>query len=83
MAAMAYAMRKSRGWVVDREKEVAETRRLARQAVEIGRDDAVALGFSGYALAHAARELEHGAALIDSALQLNPNWDPSCSRAVG
>ena len=73
MAAMAYAMRKSRGWVVDREKEVAETRRLARQAVEIGRDDAVALGFSGYALAHAARELEHGAALIDCALQLNPN----------
>jgi TolB-like protein len=73
MAAMAYAMRKSRGWVVDREKEVAETRRLARQAVEIGRDDAVALGFSGYALAHAARELDHGAALIDCALQLNPN----------
>jgi TolB-like protein/tetratricopeptide (TPR) repeat protein len=73
MAAMAYAMRKSRGWVEDREREVAETRRLARQAVEIGRDDAVALGFSGYALAHAARELDDGAALIDCALQLNPN----------
>jgi tetratricopeptide (TPR) repeat protein len=74
MAAMAYAMRKSRGWiVVGREGEVAESRRLARQAAMIGRDDAVTLGFSGYALAHAAGELDDGAALIDSALQLTPN----------
>ena len=34
MAAMAYTMRKSRRWVVDREREAAESRRLARLAVE-------------------------------------------------
>ena len=73
MTAMAYAIRKSRGWVVDREREVAESRRLARQAVKVGRDDAVALGFSGYALAFVAGELDDGAGLIDRALHLNPN----------
>jgi adenylate cyclase len=73
MTAMAYAMRKSRGWIVDREREVSETKRLALQAAKVGPDDAIALGFCGYALAHAADELDDGAGLIDRALQLNPN----------
>jgi tetratricopeptide (TPR) repeat protein len=69
-------MRKSRGWVLDREREMAETRKLARQAVNIAPDDAITLGFSGYALAQAARELDDGAGLIERALQLNPNLGP-------
>ena len=73
MAAMAYAVRKSRGWIVNREREVAETTKLTRQAAKLGPDDAVVLGNSGYALAHAAGELDEGAALIDRALHLNPS----------
>jgi TolB-like protein/Tfp pilus assembly protein PilF len=73
MAAMAYAMRKARGWVLDRQREVSEIRRLTRQAAKLGPDDAVVLGNSGYALAQAAGELDEGVALIERALHLNPN----------
>ena len=73
MAAMAYSRRWGNGWVVDREREVAEIRRLARQAVKLAHDDAVALGFSGFTLAHAAGELDDGAALVERAIYLNPN----------
>ncbi len=73
MAAMAYSRRRGQNWFADREKEASEIRRLARQAAKLGSDDAVALGFSGYALAHAAGELEEGAGIIDRALQLSLN----------
>jgi TolB-like protein len=73
MAAMTYSMRKVYGWIVDREREVAEVVGLARNAIKWGQHDAVALGFSGYALAHTAGELTDGAAFVDRALQLNPN----------
>jgi TolB-like protein len=73
MAAMTYAMRKSRNWVLDREREVAESRRLARLAASIAPEDAVTLGFAGFALAQAARELDDGAGLIERSLHLNPN----------
>jgi adenylate cyclase len=47
--------------------------RLAQRAVELGKDDAIALADSGYALAYVVRDLEAGAALIDRALVLNSN----------
>jgi tetratricopeptide (TPR) repeat protein len=46
---------------------------LARLAVELGKDDAVALTRSATVLAHLAGELDGGIALIDKALVLNPN----------
>ena len=61
------------GWVGDREHEIAETRRLARRAAELGKDDAVALCNAGFSLVIVAGDLEDGAALIDRALALNPN----------
>ena len=42
-------------------------------AVELGKDDAVALSRSGHALAHVVGDHEGGVALIDRALSLNPN----------
>src|SRR5262249_25721579 len=42
-AARCYIERRSNNWVTDRGKKTAETARLARRAVELGRDDAVAL----------------------------------------
>jgi TolB-like protein len=73
MAAWCYAWRMTNGWMADRAKEVAETARLALQAVELGKDDAVALTMGGFALALVVGDVEDGAAFIDRALILNPN----------
>jgi len=73
MAAWCYFWRKINDWMIDRPQEVAEGIRLARRAVAIGKDDAVALARSGHALGHLAGELDGGIALVDRALALNPN----------
>ena len=73
MAAWCHFWRKVNGWMIDRPRETAEGARLGRRAVELGRDDAVALTRSGHALAHLAGDLDGGIALLDRALVLNPN----------
>jgi adenylate cyclase len=47
--------------------------RLAQRAVELGKDDAIALATGGYALMYVACDLREGATLIDRALALNSN----------
>jgi TolB-like protein/Tfp pilus assembly protein PilF len=74
-AADCFSRRKSYGWVIDREKEIAEARRLARRALQSGNDDASVLCFAGWALAYVAREIDDGAAFLDQALSINPNLD--------
>jgi adenylate cyclase len=73
MAAWCYCRRKASNWMTDREQEIAETARLARRTVELGRDDAAALAAAGFALAYIVGDLDDGAAFIDRALALNPN----------
>ncbi len=73
MAAWCYTWRAINRWTIDRAQETAETTRLARRAVDLGADDAVALERGGYALAFVAHDLDAGADLIDRALSLNPN----------
>lgn len=73
MAAYGYCQRKTSGWITEREWEIAETARLARQAVELDKDDAVALTWGGFALAYVVHELDAGVAFIDRALMINPN----------
>ncbi|HEV7408692.1 MAG TPA: winged helix-turn-helix domain-containing protein [Bradyrhizobium sp.] len=73
MAAWCYVWRKVNGWMTDHPREIAEGARLARRAVELGRDDAVALTRAGHALAHLAGDLDGGIALLDRAVMLNPN----------
>jgi len=73
MAAWCHFWRKVNGWMTDRPREIAEGARLARRAVELGGDDAVALTRGGHALAHLAGDVDGGIALIDTALVLNPN----------
>src|SRR5262249_43150584 len=65
--------RKISGWMSDRAREIAEGARLARQAVELGKDDAVALTRGGHALGHFGGNLDSCIALLDRALALNPN----------
>ena len=73
MAAICYDFRKASSWMTDPANDVTETARLARRAVELGKDDAVALATSGRALAYVVRDLDAGAAFVDRALLLNPN----------
>ena len=77
MAAWCHFWRKVNGWTTDRPWEIAEGIRLARLAVAIGRDDAVALTRGGHALAHLASDLDGGIALLDRAVLLNPNLAPA------
>jgi TolB-like protein len=74
MAAWCYFWRKVNGWMIDAPREIAEGARLARRAVEFGREDAVALTRGGHALAHlGGGGLDGGIALLDRAVMLNPN----------
>lgn len=73
MAAWCYFWRKINGWTTNRAQELAEGARLARSAVELGRDDAVALTRGGHALAHLAGDVDSGIALLDRAVFLDPN----------
>jgi len=74
MAARCYVQRKAGGWMTDRDREIAETARLARRAAELGKDDSVALGTAGFALAWVVGAVEEGATLVERALALNPNF---------
>jgi TolB-like protein len=73
MAGWCHFWRKVNGWMGDRAREAAEGTRLARRAVELGKDDAVALARSGHTLAHLAGDLDGGIALLDRAKMLDPN----------
>jgi TolB-like protein len=82
MAARAYVQRNAGGWMVDRDFEVAETRKTAIKAAELGQDDAIALSAAGLAYCDLRGLIADGDALIDRALSLNPNlasaWLNSC-----
>jgi TolB-like protein/Tfp pilus assembly protein PilF len=73
LAARAYVQRRAGGWVTDRPREIGEAMRLARRAVELGKDDALVLCTAGFALADICGQVEDGDAFIDKALRLNPN----------
>ncbi|MNO69853.1 Transcriptional regulator HilA [compost metagenome] len=77
MAAWCYFWRKLNGWMDNRTEEIAEGARLARLAVELGRDDAVALTRGGHALGHLTGDLDGAIALLDRARLLNPNLAPA------
>jgi TolB-like protein len=73
MAAWCHCWRKVSGWIDDRHAEFTEGGRLARRAVELGKNDALALTRGGHALAHFTGDMEGGVALLERALVLNPN----------
>jgi TolB-like protein len=73
MAAWCHCWRKINGWMTDQPRESAEGIRLARLAIELGKDDAVALTRAGHTLAHLAGDVDGAVALLDKALLLNPN----------
>jgi adenylate cyclase len=73
-AALCYTFAKTNGWISVTPSKIAEVKKLAQRAVELGKDDVIALGASGYASAFVVGDLGGGAALIDRALVFNSNW---------
>src|SRR5262249_49770243 len=59
-AAFCYVYRRTNHWMIDRTQEVAEAGRLARRAVDLGRDDAVALSYGGFVLGSVVGDLDDG-----------------------
>jgi adenylate cyclase len=83
MAAWCYIWRKLNGWVIDRTQETSEGARLARRAVELGKDDAVALSRGGHALAWFVRDLDNGCSnyLKLARLCISKPWGGRCGGA--
>ncbi len=73
MASRCYSMRKSSGWMDDRQSETEQAARLARRAASLGKNDAIALSTAGIGLAFVAGHLDEGGELIANALRLDPN----------
>lgn len=73
LALSCFFLRRAIGWGADPAHELAEVRHLCDRVYEIGRDNFLALGSAGFALAGLLGEHERGAALIDESLVLNPN----------
>jgi TolB-like protein len=73
MAAWCLFWRRINGWTEDYDGETAEGARLARKAVDLGKNDAVALTRGGHALAHFTRDFNVGVDFLDKAVLLNPN----------
>jgi TolB-like protein len=75
LAAWCYVRLKAIGWGAraDRLEEIADAARLARRAVELGKDDALALSTAAHVLAYVVGDYEASAAAIDRAVALNSN----------
>ena len=73
-AALCYCWAKTTGWISFTPNVIVKVKKLAQRAVELGKDDVIALAASGYTLAFVARDLGGGATLIDRALAFNSNW---------
>jgi TolB-like protein/DNA-binding winged helix-turn-helix (wHTH) protein len=74
MAAWCYGWRKTYRWMIDPAQEQVDGVRLARCAIELGRDDGVALGCGGWALGYLGGDSEAGADFVDRARALNPHF---------
>jgi TolB-like protein len=61
------------GWGSVSDAEIAESVRLARQAIEFGKDDPDALWMASFSLSLFAGEHATAASVVDRALALNPN----------
>jgi TolB-like protein/class 3 adenylate cyclase len=70
LAAWCYFWRRVNGWMTDRVQEIPEAIRLAGRAAELGKDDAVALSFSGLTIGWVGGDVEAAAELTDRALVL-------------
>jgi TolB-like protein len=73
LGADCLAQRWGFGWNSAGAEDVTEARRLAKRALELGKDDPMVLALAGETLGLFAGELDEGAALLARAISLDPN----------
>jgi adenylate cyclase len=73
MATWCYTRRKVYGWFTDTEEERAAAMQMARAAVRLGQDDALALSHAAFAFAYVFSDLASAKAVVEQAVALNPN----------
>lgn len=73
VAARMYVQRNSGGWIDDPAREFGEAERLARRAVELGQDDAVALSCAAFALCDLCNDPKSAILCADKATTLSPS----------
>jgi len=59
-AAVSYTWAKTNGWSSITPNDIVEVKKAAQRAVELGKDDVIALAASGYVQAFVARDLGVG-----------------------
>ena len=67
-------MRRSFGWVVDPAHETEEAERATGRALELDRSDSRVLAWCGQTLVMMLSRLQEGAALLDQAVRIDPNF---------
>jgi len=72
-AGYVYVLRKQSRWTSDSGADNEHAVQLSRRAIELGRDDPLALAIGGLILAYVAGELDVGEECIASALSMNSN----------
>ena len=72
-ASWCYSIRKGMSWTVEPQREITEGCRVARLAIELGKNDAIALCLGGWTLGNIGRDLRAADPLTEQALALNPN----------
>jgi TolB-like protein len=73
MVGWCRVQQRAQGWGALSDKDIGEASRLARQALEAGRDDADTIGLAAWTLFYLAGESAMAAAALDRALALNRN----------
>lgn len=82
-ASRCYQFQMMFGWKQPGDPDLEEGVRLGHMAAKLGQNDSEALWMAGHALSLLSGETEHGLALIERSLELNPNsanaWISSCA----
>jgi tetratricopeptide (TPR) repeat protein len=72
-ASFTYMRRRQGRWMDDVERESREGMLFGKRAIELAKDDALALAAGGLAIAFMGDDLDAGLAFVDRALNVNPN----------
>ena len=73
MASWCYTRRKANSWMGDAVQESCDAIEHAHRAVELGREDAVALCVAGFSIAYVSGDLENSVSFIDRGLSRCPS----------
>jgi adenylate cyclase len=74
MLAILYNTRRSFGWTADPVSETEEAERAIQHALDLDRNDSRVLAWCGQTLVMMLGRLQEGAALLDHAVRIDPNY---------